>query len=135
MACYGGIGFTLYPVAVARGHDLFDPGQVVAVSSGLLFSYGIGASIGPILAAATMSLLGGPHGLFAYSALVAGIYAVLAAWLRTLESVAIVAVQDQGTFMPMKITSPVAMVIDPRAESPVGETIGPLSVDGSSQRP
>jgi MFS family permease len=116
MALYGGIGFTLYPVAVARGHDLFAPAEVVAVSSGLLFSYGVGASIGPVLAAAAMSF--GPHGLFAYTALVAGGYAVLAAWLRTLEAVAIVPVAEQGVFMPMKSTSPVAMVIDPRAEPP-----------------
>ncbi len=117
MAVYGGICFTLYPVAVARGHDLFEPGQVVAVSSGLLFSYGLGASIGPVLAASTMSILGGPHGLFAYTGMVAAVYAALAAWLRTLESVSIVPVADQGTFMPMKSTSSsVAMVIDPRGE-------------------
>jgi MFS family permease len=116
MALYGGIGFTLYPVAVARGHDLFDPGQVVAVSSGLLLGYGLGASIGPILSAGTMSLLGTPNGLFVFIALVGGVYAALAAWLRTLEAVAIVPVAGQGAFMPMKHTSPVAMVIDPRAE-------------------
>ena len=119
IAVYGGIGFTLYPVAVARGHDLFEPGQVVAVSSGLLFSYGVGASVGPIMAAATMSAIGGPQGLFAYTALVAGAYAIMSAWLRTLESVSIVPVEDQGAFMPMKSTaSSVAMVIDPRAEEP-----------------
>ena len=94
-----------------------EPGQVVAVSSGLLFSYGVGASVGPVAAAATMSALGGHQGLFVYTALVAGAYAILSAWLRTLESVPIVPVEDQGVFMPMKSTaSPVAMVIDPRAE-------------------
>ncbi len=116
MVLYGGIGFTLYPVAVARGHDLFEPGQVVAVSSGLLLGYGLGASIGPVLAAATMSIAGTPYGLFVFVALVAGTYAALSLWLRTLEAVAIVAVEDQGVFVPMKRTSPVAMVIDPRAE-------------------
>jgi MFS family permease len=121
MMLFGGVGFTLYPVAVARGHDLFEPDQVVAVSSGLLLSYGLGASIGPVLAAAMIRFVGTPYGLFAFTAGVAGIYAALTAWLRTLESVAIVAVEDQGTFMPMKRTSSVAMVIDPRAE-PEGET-------------
>ena len=121
MAFYGGIGFTLYPVAVARGHDLFDSGQVVAVSAGLLLGYGIGASVGPVLAAAAMAVVGRPDGLFGFTALVGGVYAVLAAWLRTLESVQIVSVEDQGNFRLMKRTSPVAMVIDPRSE-PEGES-------------
>jgi MFS family permease len=116
MMLFGGVGFSLYPVAVARGHDLFEPDQVVAVSSGLLLSYGLGASIGPVLAAASIRTVGNPCGLFAFTGAVAGLYAVLSAWLRTLESVAIVPVADQGTFMPMKRTSAVAMVIDPRAE-------------------
>lgn len=121
MMLFGGVGFSLYPVAVARGHDLFEPDQVVAVSSGLLLSYGLGASIGPVLAAASIRTVGNPCGLFAFTGAVAGLYAVLSAWLRTLESVAIVPVADQGTFMPMKRTSAVAMVIDPRAE-PEAET-------------
>jgi MFS family permease len=120
MMLFGGVGFALYPVAVTRGHDLFEPDQVVAVSSGLLLSYGLGASIGPVLAATMIRALGTPYGLFAFTAGIAGIYAVLSAWLRTLESVAIVPVEDQGTFMPMKRTSAVAMVIDPRSE-PEGE--------------
>jgi MFS family permease len=120
MVLFGGVGFSLYPVAVARGHDLFEPDQVVAVSSGLLLSYGLGASIGPLLGAAMIGVLGTPYGLFVFTAGIAGIYAALTAWLRTLESVAIVPVEDQGTFMPMKRTSAVAMVIDPRAE-PEGE--------------
>jgi len=118
MFLFGGTGFTLYPVAVARGNDLFEPGQVVAVSSGLLFSYGLGASIGPVLAATTIRIAATPCGLFAFTAIIASIYAALAVWLRTLESVAIVPVQEQAAFMPLKRTSPVVMAIDPRGEPP-----------------
>jgi hypothetical protein len=74
-----------------------------------------------VLAATMIRTVGNPCGLFAFTAAVAGLYAVLSAWLRTLESVSIVPVADQGTFMPMKRTSAVAMVIDPRAE-PDAET-------------
>lgn len=115
VALFGGVGFTLYPVAVARCHDLFDADQVVAVSSGLLLSYGIGASAGPVAASALMSVAGTPHALFAYTAAVAALYAATAVYLRRREGLEIVPVADQGQFVPMKRTSLVAMVIDPRA--------------------
>ena len=118
VALFGGVSFTLYPVAVARSHDLFEPDQVVAVSSGLLLSYGIGASAGPVAASALMSIVGSPYALFAYTAAVSGLYAVTAVYLRRREAIEIVAVKDQAQFVMMKRTSQVAMVIDPRAEAP-----------------
>ncbi|MFZ0241135.1 MAG: MFS transporter [Desulfobacterales bacterium] len=55
---YGGVAFTLYPVAVAHTHDFFPPDDIVAVSSALLLSFGLGASIGPPAAAMVMKLIG-----------------------------------------------------------------------------
>lgn len=57
---FGGLTFTFYPVSVARTHDLFEVKDIVAVSSALLLSYGIGATFGPIAASGFMSLCHSP---------------------------------------------------------------------------
>lgn len=117
LVCFGGVFFTIYPVAVARSHDLFDAGEVVSVSAGLLISYGIGACIGPVAAAFVMKMTNTPYGLFVFMAVVPTVYAAMAHFLRQREMIEIVPVADQSAYMPMMRTSTVAMVIDPRAES------------------
>ena len=117
MVCFGGVFFTIYPVAVARSHDLFDAGEVVSVSAGLLLSYGIGASVGPVAASFVMKTAASPYGLFVFMAGVPLLYAAMAHFLRRKERIEIVPVADQSNYMPMMRTSAVAMVIDPRAEA------------------
>jgi MFS family permease len=55
-ACWGAAAFPLYTIAVAQTNDYADPSQYVAVSGGLLLMYGIGATVGPILAAAFLTV-------------------------------------------------------------------------------
>lgn len=113
---FGGIFFSIYPVAVARAHDIFDAQDVVKVSSVLLLFYGIGAVFGPILSAAVMTLSGTPYGLYFYMIAVSGIYAGVTLLLRRKESVRIVPVDEQVEFVMMETTSDVAMHLDPRME-------------------
>ena len=121
---YGGLIFTVYPVSVARAHDLFEPKDVIAVSSVLLLVYGIGASIGPIAAASAMALVNEPSGFFVYSLLISGVYALLAYVLRKRETLEIVPVSEQVDFIPMRRTSTMALQIDPRAEEDVYDKNG-----------
>lgn len=116
MGLLGSLVFAVYPVSVARAHDIFDGQDTVAVSAGLLFAYSIGASVSPVLASGMMILLDTPFGLFAFWCLVNGTFAAVAIYLRKYEKVETVPVSDQVTFVPMKSTSPVAMVMDPRNE-------------------
>lgn len=115
-AVFGGIFFSIYPVAVARAHDIFDAQDVVKVSSVLLLCYGIGAMFGPTLAATVMSLTGTPYGLYFYMIAVSSLYAVVTLLLRRKESVRIVPVEEQVDFVMMETTSDVAMHMDPRLE-------------------
>lgn len=115
MVFYGGLISTLYPVAVARAHDLFETKDIVAVSSALLLSYGIGASIGPVIASGMMAALNSPYGLFACFSLTAGLYALLSFYLVRMEKIQTLPVSDQVKFAPMKNSSPVASQLDPRA--------------------
>ena len=70
LAClYGGLAFPLYSLSVAHANDYIEAEDLVQASSGLLLSYGVGATLGPIAAAAVMGALG-PSGLFVFSAAV-----------------------------------------------------------------
>ena len=91
----GGIAFTVYPVAVARAHDIFEPEDVIPVSAALLLSFGLGASIGPILASLTMTGVKNPNGFFLYCATVGGLYAVTGYYLRKSEMITHVPVDEQ----------------------------------------
>jgi predicted MFS family arabinose efflux permease len=64
-AAWGAVSFPMYAVIVAHANDHADPGDYVAVSSGLLLMYGIGAIIGPLLSSLLMALTNA-SGLFVY---------------------------------------------------------------------
>ncbi len=70
---FGGISFTILPLVSAQVNDRAERDQLVQVAAGLLIAYGIGASIGPVVAAQLMALIG-PAGLFV---LIAGTHATL----------------------------------------------------------
>lgn len=111
MTAFGGLAFTLYPVAVARTHDLFEAKDIVPVSSVLMLSYGVGASMGPILASSTMTFVGSPYGLFVYFSAVGAGYAMVTLYLRKQKIVTVVASEDNSDFILMKNTSPITAAI------------------------
>ncbi|WP_304511915.1 MFS transporter [Desulfobacula sp.] len=115
-AMFGGLMFTIYPSAVARAHDMFEPGDVVNVSSALLLFFGIGAVIGPIASSAIIELLDSPYGFYIYFSGIGAISAALSFYLRQREIAQIIPVEDQVDFMIMKHTTQMAMQIDPRSE-------------------
>jgi len=116
MAIFGGLIFAVYPVAVARAHDLFEQKDIVPVSACLLLSYGAGAVVGPVGASTAMALTESPYGFMGYIALIAGIYATITWILRRIEKVEIVPVESQVGFLAMESTSRIALQLDPRAE-------------------
>ena len=116
MGLFGGLVFAVYPVSVARTQDVFQGKDAVAVSSALLLCYSIGAIFGPILASAAMTILQNPFGIFVYWSVVAGVFTVVTIYLRHKERIPIIPVEDQVNFIPMKNTSAVAMVLDPRTD-------------------
>lgn len=68
-AAWGGLALCIYSVCVAHACDIVDPGQIISTVGTLLFSWATGVTIGPLLGALAMELLG-PKGLFIYAALV-----------------------------------------------------------------
>ncbi len=63
-ALFGAVSFTIMPMMSAQVNDLAKRDQLVQVAAGLLIAYGIGASLGPVVAAQLMAWTG-PTGLFA----------------------------------------------------------------------
>ncbi len=116
MMGFGGFLFTLYPVAVARAHDIFDAEDVVAVSSVLLLAYGMGSIFGPMVASTVMTLSGTPYGLFYGIIATAGVFSVATLLMRRKDSVQIVPPEEQVDFVIMKETSAVALHMDPRQD-------------------
>ncbi|HUI18330.1 MAG TPA: MFS transporter [Alphaproteobacteria bacterium] len=79
---YGGLSFTLYPLGVSHANDFLEPRDTVKASGGLLLSWGVGASAGPLAAAAVMARLG-PRGLFLFVAGVTVLLALFTLWRMT----------------------------------------------------
>ncbi|MEJ2136099.1 MAG: MFS transporter [Desulfofustis sp.] len=122
MILFGGLIFTIYPVSVARAHDLFERAEIVPASSVLLLCYCIGATAGPVAASGTMNAWQTEYGFFVYCAAVSLVSALIILYLRQKELITIVAPEDHSTFVPMKGTSPAAVLIDPRTE--IGDQAG-----------
>ena len=76
---YGGLSFTVYSLCAAHANDFAPHEKLVQTASGLLTAYGLGAFIGPIVAAGFMSRIG-PEGLFIMSALVSAFLGVFAVY-------------------------------------------------------
>lgn len=66
---WGAAAFPLYSISIAHSNDHAASDEFVVVSSGLLLMYGVGAVVGPLLAAAFMQILG-PAGLYVFTGLI-----------------------------------------------------------------
>lgn len=83
-ALWGATAFPIYPLAAAHANDRAAAGTFVMVSAGLLLMYGVGAIIGPLIAA-TMMTLGNPGYLFLFASavhLLLAIYVVARRFIR-----------------------------------------------------
>ncbi len=111
-AVFGGIGATLYPVAVAHVNDHVDAAELVSTSASLIKAYGVGAVLGPLGASLLIAVVG-PAGLFLFTALVCAV----AAGVMLLTGLPVVrrAVEEQLPFISLpRSGSPLITELDPR---------------------
>ncbi|MFQ5784905.1 MAG: MFS transporter [Alphaproteobacteria bacterium] len=127
---YGAASQPIYPLVVAHANDYVEPRDFVAASAGLLFAYGIGATLGPIVAAAAMDVTG-PSGLFLFTAAVlAGFAAFILYRMRRRSPLP---TEQQGAFVPVARNTPTASRLDPRAHAePTEETARPDEAGGTA---
>ncbi len=111
-AAFGGFALPLYALSVAHANDHVEEAHFVATAGGLLLLYGVGASVGPLIASTLMRSYGA-GGLFMFSTFVHGglalfVAAQLAIRPRPPED-------DRTEFVPVPRTSPTLFELDPRS--------------------
>lgn len=133
VAVFGGLIFSIYPLAVSHANDYIDPSDLVSASAGLVMSGAFGAAIGPIAGAYAMELMG-PSGLFQFCA---GTCLVLGAFiLYRMTARAAPLAEDQGPYAFTPRMTPAGAELDPRAEyddEEVEEEIGLAEEDISGE--
>jgi MFS family permease len=108
---FGGLTFTMYPVAVAHANDYISNDDVVPVSAALILCYSVGAMLGPLGASVAMQTTG-PRGLFLFTGLLSCVLGI-GAYLG--PRAAPVPREEQSPFVPVPRTSAVIAQMDPRA--------------------
>ncbi|MCP5366234.1 MAG: MFS transporter [Hyphomicrobiales bacterium] len=111
---FGGVLFTLYPLALAYAGDHVAPEKLVQANGTMILTYGVGAAIGPVAASGLMQAVG-PRGLFMFDAAVAAAAVVFTLW--RIGQRPSMPTEEQSPFQPVPRTSPVAAEMDPRAET------------------
>ncbi len=81
IAAWGGAPAVLYSLAIAHANDRAGDHQRVAASSTLLLTWGVGATLGPMIASVGMDLLG-PDMLFVFTAVLGAALAGFLVWRR-----------------------------------------------------
>lgn len=120
-ACFGILAFTLYPLAVALANEHVEQEERVMLSAMLLVTFGLGASLGPILGAVLMQAWG-PTMLYVFMGLCTMVLVIqVRPGLVTGEH----RVQEAPSqFMPAPgnlVSSPLAAALDPRVDEHVVE--------------
>jgi MFS family permease len=110
-AAWGGMALCIYSVCVAHACDIVDPGQIVSTVGTLLFSWATGVTIGPLLGAAAMEVMG-PPGLFIYATLAS---LGLAAFI-TVRIIRVQRTPAKGGFADIAPSSSASAGLTPRAE-------------------
>jgi MFS family permease len=111
---WGGFALTLYAICVAHAQDRGAPGEAVGLTSSLLFAWAIGATIGPLVVALLMELLG-ERMLFYSSAAISAFLAGFTAWRLALRERP--PAEERSGFAGVPITSPVIAELRPASAS------------------
>lgn len=105
----------VYALGVGQTNDYITKDQFVAASAGLLFTWALGATAGPIIAGYLMDTRG-PAALLWYTATAMG-FTCLFTLIRMAMRRAL-SPKDQGNYVPVPVTASThgALELDPRAE-------------------
>lgn len=111
MFLFGGTAFTIYAIGVAHVNDQLQSNEVLEATRGLLLVYGIGAALGPMLAAQFMKSFGTIHllGFFSASLALLSFYTLYRLLVGQAPDAA-----EKGAFVPLVRTSPVVLEMSPQ---------------------
>lgn len=111
---YGGMLFSIYSLSVTYMNDrLSSSEQILEATRGLLFVYGAGAIIGPILSGFLMDRFG-PGAVPWFSALILGLLSLYGTTRVLFQKP--IPTDHLGTFVPMVRTTPIVIEMMPQSE-------------------
>ena len=123
---FGTMIFPLYGLCVAHANDYAEKTEFVDVSAGLLLAYGIGATLGPLVAS-VMARFFEASSMFLFTAVVhAGLSGYAIYRLRRRRPAR---AEDRDAYVPVTRTSATVFALDPRAADDT-----PPEPDAESQR-
>lgn len=111
---FGGAMSSVYPLCVAQTFDRLERRYYVAASGRLLMVYSVGATVGPLLASALMSVYG-PSSFFLFESTVAVLFAIFV--LVSVSRRPCLPADQREKYVPLPDVTPIAMALDPRTES------------------
>jgi MFS family permease len=110
-----GLMAPLYALAVGQASDYVEKKDFVATSAGLLFAWGLGASLGPTLGGIAIRPLG-PDGLFIFTAGSLGAIALFVGYRMVRRSAKAIPEQSNYVAVPQTAATWGAPELDPRGE-------------------
>jgi MFS family permease len=111
---WGGLAFTVYPLALAVANDFIRPEELIGAAAGLLMVNGVGMIVGPVAFGWLMVVLG-PAGLYWGIALVAALLALFAYYRHQVGEPLLVEEQTEFVTVPIA-SSAFTAALDPRGE-------------------
>lgn len=115
---FGGMLYPIYSLGVSHVNDFVARGDFVLASSGLLFLYGCGATLGPILAGAAMEAVGA-RGFPFYQAAILLLLVLVAA--RRMSARPTIPVEEREASVVLPRTTPLVFELDPRTPEPAAD--------------
>lgn len=110
---FGGAMSSVYPLCIAQTFDRLEHRYYIAAAGRLLMVYSIGATVGPLLASALMSIYG-PSSFFLFESTAAVLYAVFV--LIQVSRRPSLPADQREKYVPLPDVTPIAMGLDPRTD-------------------
>ncbi len=109
----GGFTFCLYPIGISHACDRVNNNQIVSATQGLLLAYGIGATLGPIIAP-LFNLFITNNGVLVYIMAMTIPLSAFLLWRK--KNIASVPTEDKQDFAFVSDLTPITNEMDPRVE-------------------
>jgi MFS family permease len=110
----GGAIFCLYPIGISHACDIIDSNQIISATQTLLLAYGVGATLGPLIAPIG-NLYAPGSGILIFIILISTPLCVYMLWRKRAGKS--IASEDKQDFTLSVEMTPVAIELDPRAET------------------
>ncbi|MDW6019666.1 MFS transporter [Vibrio plantisponsor] len=113
---FGILGFTLYPLATALANSRVEQGERVGLSATILLTFGLGASIGPLIASTIMQWFGNEM-LYGFMAACTLVMFFRLQYINSRQKKAEVSVSEDYIMATGDlVSSPLAVALDPRVD-------------------